>query len=199
MTDEQWGPGDKEQWRYWDNQQCQDGTPFKVFWGEHPHGRNDNKMYADFGDDRIVDFDGHRVRHKVVIEEANYVKSSGLSGDEVRKQCWADIYMNDKLCYRHTMGGRDVLPMLASLQHILTRLMDHPVQLWRPDWDGMIGRKVWYRDDPGVVDAYWPDQGALLLKADGGMFRPAAHYDDEAPDDTVKEEFLSPHIWWFRS
>ena len=194
---ERWGPGDREAWKYLDQEgQFQDGTPFRLFFGEHPHSRSDKTLYADLGDDaEPVAFDGHRVRTKIVIEEANYLKVSGVSGSEIRKQCWADIVMNDRLVYRY-QGPRNATDVLLKAREVLLELFELPVQLWQPDFDGLVGRKIFYRNHPAVVDDYWPDQGCVYVRSEEGLF-PAAPWDPE-PIGAVKDEILSPHIWWFR-
>lgn len=103
MSDEKWGPGDRKAWRFWgETQVLDDGSKMRLFFGEHPHGRQDKTIYAEFGapgDGEFVAFDGHRVRIRLDIEEFNYMKSSGLSGSEVRKGCRMHIWMNDRLVY----------------------------------------------------------------------------------------------------
>lgn len=194
---ERWGAGDRRKWKYLeDENQFQDGTPFRTFMGEHPHSRSDNEFYADLGDDvEPVPFDGHHVRAKIVIEEANYLKVGSASGSEVRKECWADIFMNNTLVYR-CHGPRNAHEMLLKARSVLLKLSELVVQLWRPDFDGLVGRKILYRNHPAVVDDYWPDQGAVYIVSEEGLF-PAALWDQE-PINAVKEDLLSPHIWWFR-
>lgn len=202
MSDRQWGPGDPAKRRYLnETNRFQDGTPFRLFFGEHPHSRSDKNIYADLGDDNVVGFDGHRVRTKIVVEEANYLKASSFSGSEVRKQCWADIHLDDKMVYRVT-DRRTAVHMLLRARIVLGELFSHPVQLWRPDWDGLIGRKVYYRTVPAVVAKYWPEQGSVWLDAAEGaefVLPPwCTTGDDEQVETGVKEDFFSDHIWWFR-
>ena len=197
MSEDKWGAGDPLKWKYLEEKnQFQDGTSFRLFFGEHPHSRSDRNIYADLGRGEPVGFDGHRVRTKIVLEEANYMKCSGLSGNEIRKQCWADIFMNDKMVYR-VDNRRSALPMLLVVHDVIGRLMEHPVQLWRPDWDELIGRKVFYHGHPAKVIGYLAEQGCVILNsADERPFPKMPWHESE--ETSAKDDFLSDHIWWFR-
>src|SRR5690349_3436109 len=98
-TEDQWGYGNPKDTKPFGRQRMDDGSPFDIVWGEHPHGRQDNRMYARFPDGRIEDFDGHRVRTHVELRTFNYLKCSGLSGNEVRKGGQFRIYLNDRLVW----------------------------------------------------------------------------------------------------
>ena len=194
---EQWGAGSRDHWRFLDERnQFQDGTPFRVFFGEHPHSRDDNRFYAEV-DGEAIAFDGHRVRTKVIIEEANYLKVSGLSGSEIRKQASADVYFNDKFVYR-VSDRRRAEDLLLRAHQVIGQLYEHPVQLWRDDWDGLVSRRVWYQSEPAIVTAYMPDRGVVELRHANNFFpAPVWNLAREATE-TVLEEFLSPRIYWFR-
>lgn len=84
MTDEKWGAGDPSKWS--DHGTVKVGNrEYPLIYGEHPHSTNDNKHYITGMGKEPVGFDGHRIQLGVQIEEANYLKESHLSGDEVRK------------------------------------------------------------------------------------------------------------------
>lgn len=174
--------------------------------GEHPHSRRDKSVYARFKGGSIEAFSGHRVLKRIEIEESNYLKTSGLSGNEVRPACVCRIFFDDRQVYE--FGGRRADYTLLKAREVITRLEELPVQLWL-DWDKeLIGRKVWYREDPAIIARYINDQGAVILRADGCQFRPAAWQKNDPEElammeadgemEEIKDDILSPHIWWFR-
>lgn len=130
------------------------GHPWELSFGEHPHARCDKSMYArPVGQEggEPVGFDGHRPLLRVVLSEHNRLKESGISGDEVRGSCSADVYADDQLVYRaHGRAVRDVLVHLASvLPH---KVHEHCPALWDPkERAGVVGRLVYYRYTPAVV------------------------------------------------
>jgi hypothetical protein len=163
--------------------------------GEHPHSRSDNKHYARFADGRIEGFDGHSVVTRVDLREYNYLKQSGLSGDEVRKGGTGKIYFDDVLCYEFFF--RDIQHALTQAGSLIPKL--HEVN-WsdRAQRNKLKGRKVYYRDQPAIVESLIVDQGCVILipEATSG-FRPPA-WDQDRETDHVKCEVIDPHIWWWR-
>ena len=91
MSDE-WGPGDlsKAKTFGWTTiGEEKDGGALELFFGEHPHSRRDDNIYARDDHGNVYGFDGHRPLIDVTFRSYNYLKSSHLSGDEIRKggQC----------------------------------------------------------------------------------------------------------------
>ncbi len=212
---ETWGAGDKSKWRALDERVTfDDGSKWRLFRGEHPHSRSDNNLYVELpeGTD-VVGFNGHRIPTRIDIRESNYLKSSSLSGSEIRKRCQALVYFNDKLVYGRT--HRDVTPLLLWCATHLCDLYEHPVNLCRggvPD-DGdiypaaqhfpdLIGRAVYYTRVPGVVTRYFPDDGDVVIEAcKGHEFVTPTHIalsDVDERDGSVKTNLLSEHVWWYR-
>lgn len=205
---EKWGAGDKANWRYLKHGAHLGTTPVRLFHGEHPHSRSDNDLYAELAGGDAVGFDGHRVRIGVSIEEMNYLKSSGLSGDQVRKDCTARLYMDDVLVYgKHFRQAKQALLWYAQALSDGT-FFEHPVCLWEHEGDphkpfsDLIGRKVYWRDVPAIVTRYFPDQGNVVAEAEKGheFLRPAYRslQDCEERETMMKDDFLSKDWWWFR-
>src|SRR5262245_36631578 len=96
MSGDQWGFGNPEKQEAFDHSMMDDGTPFDLVFGEFPHSRSDNDVYARFADGSVEDFDGHRVLVRVSLRSMNYLKCSGLSGNEVRKGGWCMIEFNGR-------------------------------------------------------------------------------------------------------
>jgi len=206
MSDEQWGPGDLKGAKAFATAKMQNGEEFELFNGEHPHSRNSNNQYARFKDGRIEGFDGHRVIVKVELETYNYLKQSGLSGNEVRKGGTGKIFFDGaqvaEFFYRETEYG------LRRAQKLIDQLFDHPGNIWDKKTD-LKGRKVYYRDTPAVITHWFKDQGTVMVQACPGHLFPIPAYVQDDPDGNgvpfeeeerhrVKCELWDPHIWWFR-
>lgn len=101
-------------------------------------------------------------------------------------------------------GGRNysVLKALALLQEI----NEHPMELESIDYDKkVIGRKVWWRSEPGIITSYIKGQACVIIEPDHRYLRqftePAEFAKDGIPiyeDGDVKVEIFDKHIWWFR-
>lgn len=207
---EQWGPGPAADWRFWADgvQKFRDGTGFRLLHGRYPHTRRPNTTYAMIdGHDEPVGFDGHAVRTDIEIEEYNYLKSSSLSGDQVRAGCQLRVKMNDRLVYARGFrkSARAALWWAANSHE----LFEHPVKLWaspqpeRP-WPDLVPRLVFWNDMPGLISSYYPEQGCVIIWADlddvrGGEFRVRGLDDSESTTPMVKADLLSPDIGWFRT
>lgn len=195
---EQWGPGEPSRWRFFDEGELY-GKHYRLFFGAHPHSRNDNDTYALFDDGHVEEWAGHRVRTKIVIEEENYLKESELSGDEIRRGGNCTISFNDRPVYG--FFTRDARDALIKANQLLIELREHPVRLDQAH-TLMEGRKVYYRGVPGTITYWMGDQGAVSIVAEDGQIfpRPTPHEEDWPDSDRheIKEDILSQHIWWFR-
>jgi hypothetical protein len=184
------------------------GQQVELIFGEHPHSRSDNRVYARYPDGRIEAFDGHRVLISVGIESRNYLKESHLSGDEVRKGGTCTIGFNGHQVYEFFF--RDPLRALLKAHEVIPKLQELPVPLHNLEkLEEQVGRKIFYREQPAVIERFIIDQGAVILKPDGAakFARPCwdqpSGFDGYCLDDDelerVKDDILSPSIYWFRS
>jgi hypothetical protein len=174
--------------------------------GEHPHSRRDNTTYARWPNGDIEGFNGHRIQTRVEVETHNYLKTSGLSGNEVRRSATCKIWLNDFLAY--TFSGRDPDRLLRkAADQILPQLFEHAIQFWDPaEREKLIGRKVYYANTPAVVREVFWDQGCVWLEVEEGheFPQPAWSHDPDGipPDDdyrtSVKDDFFAPSIYWHR-
>lgn len=202
---ENWGVGNKADSKAFATARV-GNEEVELIHGENPHSRRDGSVYARFKGGSIEGFDGHQTCIKVEVEESNYLKTSGLSGNEVRRACVARIFFGDRQIYE--VGGRDIMPTLLAAHNAVAKLQDLSPYMFGDVDAELIGRKVWYRDDPAVITRFIGDQGAVILKADGCRFRPPAWQRDDpeemamaemdGEDQEIKDDILSPHIWWFR-
>lgn len=170
--------------------------------GEHPHSRQDNKTYARFPNGMIEGFNGHRLIHEITITESNYLKTSGLSGNEVRKSCVGVVKINGHEVYR--VGRREAEPTLIAILAALPRIHDDWPR-YRDLIEGKLpGRKVYYRDHPGVIESVYGDRVTIATE-DGESFPLCAHEKESMREGEEVERrsvivttFNDPHIWWFR-
>lgn len=199
---EPWGPGKKaEKAEGFELGHLDDGTPYELIFGEHPHSRRDNSIYARFADkmgadnERVVGFAGHRILVDIELRTMNYLKTSGMSGDEVRKGGEWRIRLNGQEVYSDFT--RDPLEALLTIRRKLSLLLDLPVQLWK---ESPVGRRIYYRDIPAVITDWIPDQGCVIIEPVGvEVFpKPPWRSGEQELERHVKDDILTPHIWWFR-
>lgn len=180
---------------------------YDLVWGEHPHSRSDNKMYAkDRASGHVEAFNGHRVLMSVEIGEENYLKESDLSGDEIRKGGYARIFADGIQVYE--FFHRDAERALIRAAQLIPKLHEAALMSWtnKRERDKLVGRKVFYDRTPAIIERLVVDQGCVILKPDGASAFPPPIYaidgDDDFYDDDerdyVKTEVLDPKIWWSR-
>jgi hypothetical protein len=204
-SDDEWGVGDRADSNAFRTVLVGD-KEVELIHGEHPHSRMDNTIYARYPDGRIEDFDGHYALTSIEITESNYLKTSGLSGNEVRKACDVIIKCNGEPIYK--FFTRTAEYALRKAQQVLTELAEHPA--WLFDNPDLVGRKVYWYDQPGTITMYDKEMGEVYIEPEAGKrFRPPAWMIDGEDDfqvelaegdvaDGIKDDILSPHIWWFR-
>lgn len=198
---QEWGVGKNADAASFETGKLDDGTPYELIFGEFPHSRSDKEIYARFekrmgaDGEKVVGFDGHRIQVRLELRTMNYLKTSGLSGDEVRKGGEWRIWLNDHEVY--SAFTRDPFEALITIRRKLQELMDLPVDLWKGETP--VGRKVFYRQTPAIITSWISDQGCVILEADGVTVFPPSPWDTEdGPEKYIKDDILSPHIWWWR-
>jgi len=195
-----------------DSGKMQDGTEFELVMDDLPHSTSDNTIFARFKDGRVEAFDGHRVRAKIEVEEYNYMKESGLSGNEVREGCEVKLYLDDHLVYGffHRNAADALLEAkqkLGAIKEVVSRLL---IKSGEDPAKALAGRKVYYMDTPATIKYYFPEQGAAVFEAEPGHTFPVpAHVKEDAQRDmpemshdedrtSTKVDILSDRIWWWR-
>lgn len=209
---DKWGVGDQADAKAWGKALIGDPesgsvTEVELIHGQYPHSRSDNTTYARTKEGRIIGFDGHRILKTIIFSDRNRLKESDLSGDEVRAGSSCAIYFNGIQLYE--FGFKDFAYGAAKAVVVLTDLCEKAVAYTDSILDGSDGRslkgqKVWYLDQPGLIDHVMPDQGAVTIIPDPDyldQFAPAYSLEDMAEDDDrdcVKEDVLSLSISWYR-
>lgn len=199
---EQWGHGDlsKAKTFAWTKLGEEDHGVVELFIGEHPHSRSDNTIYGRADSGIVYGFDGHRILIDVQLRSYNYLKESELSGDEIRKGGECAILADREQVY--SFFFRDVHWALRKADHLITELSEHPSSLFeKKARDALPGRKIFYRNHPAIIERLILDQGcAIIRSADGSPFPCPAYRDpnDDERETSIKDEILSPHIWWWR-
>ena len=197
-----WGFGAADRTKSWGTAiigNAQTGRRVPLLRGEHKHSYSDNSIYADLGHAEPEAFDGHRILIDVRIAMENYLKESELSGDEVRKGGSCTILADGVPVFE--FFTRDTQSALLRAHHLIGELSDHSSGwLSSADRAKLVGRKVFYRNDPASVKSLIEDQGCLILVPDGvERFAPEPWREADGDDDGyVKVEVTSRSIWWWR-
>lgn len=160
--------------------------------GESPHQVNENNMFAKTGD-AVIPFDGHRIPFKIEIEEFNYVKSSGLSGDQIRKGCTAKLYVSGELAYDD--WARDYEGAYRKIQDFIAKMELN--WNWYPlNKDTMIGRKVAYWNQLFTI-TYVGVNRLKLTPVSGHIEKPLWMGDEDWDNDrTIVTSIVDPEIKW---
>lgn len=167
-----------------------------LFHGDVPHSVQDNTTYAKTENGAIYDFAGHRLAFKIEIEEYNYLKTSGLSGDEIRKGCAVRVFVNgiqilDDFARGYERGYKKASDFIDSLE-----------LMW--DWfpfnvESQIGKIVTYKEQYCKIKRFVISHGCMILETlDGQPFKPFTSDDeDDEPETELKIKINSPNVWWY--
>jgi len=202
MSDDKWGAGSPDKWS--DHGSVMIGPRrYPLIYGEHPHSRSDNRHYVKMreGDREPVGFNGHRILIDVRLTSSNYLKSSGLSGDEVREGGSGQILADGEVVFEFFF--RDIHYALRKADQLITELSEHSSGwLVKDQREALIGRAIYYREIPAVITHLVTDQGCvMIMTANGEPFPPPVWRDDEdhyEGENEIKVEVTDPNIWWFR-
>lgn len=102
--------------------------------------------------------------------------------------------------------GKGINYGIDKARVMISEFQEHPLDLNMIDFDKkMIGRKVWWRSEPAIVESYISGQACVILEPDGieafsvpAEFRNEEDADCFYEDGDVKADILDKHIWWFR-
>lgn len=149
--------------------------------------------------DNLIEFDGcPGARWGLEYYPTNYIKTK-WDKSEVRQGRHLIITRNEKPFYDGFLTIHEALSLVLD-----NKLSEHPLNLNNRDFDkNCVGRKIWYRSEPAIIERYVNGQACIIIKPDG-MERfsvPKEHQDSDIPyyeEDTLKVNIFSKYIWWFR-
>jgi hypothetical protein len=199
---EGWGVGDQADSKAFDT--VPEG---ELIFGQFPHSRSDNNIYLRRPDGEIVPFDGHRRLIDVDIKSSNYMKDSYYSGDEIRKSVLGSIIVDGVKLVE--IFGREVQQVMRWVDRAIDEYSEHPSNWFsKQAREEMPGRRIYYHDQPATIKRLVEDQGCVIIETEPGFVPPRRDQDEDMYDYwedwkvdghyEVKEEVLSPHIWWWR-
>lgn len=149
--------------------------------------------------DNLIEYDGCTgARWGIEYYPTNYIKTK-WDETEIRQGRHLVVTRNEKPFYDGFMTIHEALSLVLD-----NKLSEHPLNLNNRDFDKRcIGRKIWYRSEPAIIERYVDGQACIIIKPDGmEMFSvPKEYQDSDIPhyeEDTVKVEIFDKHIWWFR-
>lgn len=202
---DQWGVGDQADAKAFDT--IDEG---ELIFGQFPHSRRDNNIYLRRGEGDIVAFDGFRRKIDIEIKSDNYLKDSEYSGDEIRKTVTGQVFVDGVQLIEEF--GRDPQKMMHRLDRLIDKYSEHESNWFsKKERDNMVGRKIYYYDQPATIIRLVESQGAVIIATEAGFKIGQRHLEEE--DDfvgeywdewkvgdhyEVKDSVLSPHIWWWR-
>ena len=96
---------------------------------------------------------------------------------------------------------------LGRLRETLRKLSDLPVRVnGRKDCEALLGRLIWWREVPAVIENFDGERGLLLIRADNEEklfphypWTEAEYRDDRERDHRIMVDLFDPSIHWFRS
>jgi hypothetical protein len=199
-----WGPGDDAANIKSFGKTLVGKEEVELFHGEHPHSRQYNTTYVRTKRGTIYGFSGHQVLIDITFTTDNYLKSSELSGDEIRKSGVCVISADREPVY--SFGFREIPWALIKAHQLLTELSEHSSGiLIKSERDSLVGRKIYWDRVPAVITRYIRDQGEIIITAESGHEFPQliyaiddGEYDDDHDKRQIKDDILSTKIWWFR-
>lgn len=207
QTSERWGVGDQADSRAFDTTTVEDSI-VELIHGEHPHSRNDNSVYGrNPVTGAVHEFDGHRRLIDITIKSSNYLKTSDFSGDEIRKSVVGAIISDGTQVYE--FSHRTVEAVLLQAHRLLQVLQEHESGWLSADERMRLpGRKIYYHEMPAMIQYVIEDQGCVMISIARDAMNTRIRgkeiaelwedWLDADGDYAVKDDVLSPHIWWWR-
>lgn len=197
-----WGVGKETNAKAFDTVKIH-GDDYELIFGEYPHSRRDENIYARSKEnpESIYGFDGHRIPFKIVIEESNYIKHSGLSGNEVRKACSGKLFLNDKQIFE--CGGRNYGRAYKNIERFIDDMEEN--WSWYPNkTEEWLGKLIKYEGQIFKIKNFIISQACMMLETpDGKPRKPFASEAEEVEEgdfdgtDSLKVEITDKNIWWY--
>lgn len=148
--------------------------------------------------ENLVEFNGHwGAAWGVEYTPTNYLKTK-----------WGETSVQEGRKLIITRNGKpfydDFMTLHQALAYITDGLIDeHPLELNTRDYDKKaIGRKVWYRSEPGIITHCY--KGRVTIAPDGmEEFSIPKEFENEdllqdEPRTSVTTTIFDEQVWWFR-
>ncbi len=197
--EEKWGPGNRKNEKSFRTIGLKGGEQLELFFGEHPHSRKENSIYARTKHGDIYDFEGHQVPLKIVIQEYNYLKTSSISGDEIRKGGTAQLYLDDLLIYeefcRSYQSGYKLIEQFIYDMEMNWDWYPHNIH-------SKIGQTIGYNEQLFSIDRVIVKEACLWLRTLDGKPRKKFLYEDwdefnNEDQIFIKTSITDPALTWF--
>ena len=173
------------------------GSP--TWWLKYETGMQGEKKKVEWIP--YIDRGTNRPCWDINITQQNYMKYKWDEWD-LRSNTHCNILCNRQKVYE--FGCNDLGYAFAKAHQLIVKLSEHPFNFSDPESE--IGRKIWYHEQPAIIDSLMLDQGCMMIKKDGeGGFNMKRPWDDnDMPNNwngasEVKDDFLAPTIYWFRN
>lgn len=108
-------------------------------------------------------------------------------------------------CYVTRNGERfsDSVHSIQAAQMLINQFQNHPIDFGSRNYENeILGRKVWWRSEPGIITSFIKDQACVIIEPDGieKFSTPAEFKNDDIihDEDDIKADVFDSHIWWFR-
>jgi hypothetical protein len=193
---------------------CPDSWWAKIVYDEHEKDEPEIDWIP------FIDLGTNRPCFEINIKQSNYTKSK-WGETSINGTCKVMITCNTREVYE--VRCRDIEYGLAKCQTLITEMCEHSFNFADPESE--IGRKVWYYEQPGIIQSLLLDQGCVMIKFDkdavdvkkdsdnsviiascidrNGFNLSRPWNDNEMEDewdgrDTIKTDIFDHNIYWFR-
>lgn len=148
----------------------------------------------------LIEFDGEAPTWGIMFDQVNRIKTKW---DETRIEksgrCW--ITRNGANFYN--IPTRDMDFGLATARHKLVMLMESPINIGMRGWkEELRGRKIWWRDQPAIVQYVSQDNELYIVPDETSHFSSPPSFGPPGSysryEDGLFADLLSPNVGWFR-
>lgn len=125
--------------------------------------------------------------------------------DDIRNSTKAKIFCGGEQVYELVYSWNFITHKIMT---IINELQEHPIPFNLINYEKeILGRKIWWRDQPAVIIGYSKPGGTVNIAPDGKAFFELLNRDkneecemftDYATEPYILEDILAPSINWFR-
>jgi len=148
------------------------------------------------------DWNGNnKVCFEIRIKQSNYVKHK-YDEYSIRGTGICEIICNTRKVYEFYFG--DINYAFACAQKMIMEMKEHFFDFKNPEKE--IGRKIWYKRQPAIIDHLIMDQGCIVVKKEDGTnfmmtdpwYNGQAHMNEWMIEKEIKVDIFDNDIYWFR-